>query len=143
MSRIMEASLYYIGVLQGKYPIPDSSKANKRRIVTPVIGNYQSNFNIDDKKSIFFDFFKDNAAHIDSIIEKYDEKLKPFLSKEEINEFIRDWIIKPISSKYINNVEELNTYIKKIDNVVGYIRISKRLGDKTKFPSLNFKKKKL
>jgi hypothetical protein len=131
MSIIIETSLYYIGGLQGKYPIPDSSTAIRRKIVTPVIRNYPSNFNIDNN-SIINDFFQDNTAYIDSIIEKYDEKLKPFLSMEEINKFVQDWIIHPITSTYVNNMEELNKHIKMLDNYIGYIRIKKRLGDKSK-----------
>lgn len=126
MSIIIEPSFYYFGVLQGKYPIPDSSTAIRRKIVTPVIRNYPSNFNIDNN-SIFNNFFQDNAAHIDSIIEKYDEKLKPYLSMEEINKFVQDWIIHPITSTYVDNMEELNKHIRKVDNYVGYIRIKKRL----------------
>ena len=49
ISIIIETSLYYIRVLQCRYPIPDSSTAIRRKIVTPVIRNYRSNFNIDGK----------------------------------------------------------------------------------------------
>jgi hypothetical protein len=107
--------------------------------------NTSSHLNIGDK-SKFHDFFRDNAAYIDIVIEKYYDKLKPFLSQEEINKFVLDWIICPITSTYINNLKEFNEYIKKVDNIVGYIRIKKRLGDKTelmipKIDFIEFKKK--
>ena len=82
-------------------------------------------------KSTFHDFFRDNTAHIDKVIEKYYDKLKPFLSQEEINKFVLDWIICPITSAYITNIDQFNKHIKQVDNVVGYIRIHGRLGDKT------------
>lgn len=90
-------------------------------------------------------FFKTNASMIYSIIETYDEKLKTFLSREEINKFVQDWIICPIKSIHINNIEELNKHIKKLNNLVGYIRIKRRLEDKTKpiFPDIKSERKKL
>jgi hypothetical protein len=137
-------NILYIGILQGKYPIPDSSTAVRRTLFTPLDLNYPRNFNIDDK-SIFADFFKDNASTIYSIIETYDKKLKPFLSREEINKFVQDLIICPIKSTHINNIEELNKHIKKLNNLVGYIRIKRRLEDKTKpiFPDIKSERKKL
>ena len=83
MSLIVESSLYYIGISQGKYPTPDPTTAIRTRFGTPLNPNYPTPFNIDDKP-IFNNFFKDNAALIDSIIEKYVDKLKPYLSEEEI-----------------------------------------------------------
>lgn len=144
MSIIVESSLYYIGILQGKYPNPNPSTAVRRRLGTHFDLNYPSHLNIDDK-SIFNDFFKDNAALIDTIIEKYDDKLKPFLSQEEINKFVQDWIISPIISTYINNIEELSKHIKMLDNVVGYIRIRRRLGNKSEliFPDIKFERMKM
>ena len=114
------------------------------RFCTPLNPNYLNHFNIDDKP-IYNDFFKDNAALIDSIIENYDNKLKPFLSEEEINRFVRECIIHPITSTYINNGEELNRHVKMLNNVVGSIRIKRRLGDKTKliFPDIKFERMKI
>ena len=144
MSIIVESSLYYIGISQGKYPTPDPSTAIRTRLAIPLNPNYPSHFNIDGKP-IFKDFFKDNAALIDSIIEKYDDKLKPFLSGEEINKFVRECIIRPITSTYINNSEELSIHIKMLNNVVGFIRIRRRLGDKTEliFPDIKFERIKM
>ena len=56
MSIIVESSLYYIGISQGKYPIPNPSTAVRRRLGTLFDLNYPSHFSIDDK-SIFTDFF--------------------------------------------------------------------------------------
>jgi hypothetical protein len=92
-----------------------------------IKSNYPTHFNIDDQP-VFNDLFRDNAALIDSIIENYDDKLKPFLNEEEINKFVREWIIRPITSTYINNGEELNRHVKMLNNIVGYIRINRRLG---------------
>jgi hypothetical protein len=58
---------------------------------------------------------------------------------EEINKFVQDWIIHPITSTYVDNMEELNKHIKKVDNYVGYIRIRKRLGVKSKLNLLDIK----
>ncbi|MGZ5471160.1 MAG: hypothetical protein ACXWE0_05765 [Nitrososphaeraceae archaeon] len=144
MSIIVESSLYYIGISQGKYPTPDPTTSIRTRYCTPLNPNYPSHFNIDDKP-IFNNFFKDNAALIDCIIEIYVDKLKPFLSEEEINKFVTDCIIRPITSTYINNREELNRQVKMLNNVVGYIRIKRRLGDKTEliFPDIKFERMKI
>ena len=144
MSIIVESSLYYIGISQGKYPTPDPTTAIRTRFCNPLNPNYLNHFNIDDKP-ILNDFFKDNAALIDSIIEKYVDKLKPFLSEEEINKFVMDCIMRPITSTYINNREELSRHIKMLNNVVGSIRIMRRLGDKTKliFPDIKFERMKI
>jgi hypothetical protein len=144
MSIIVESSLYYIGISQGKYPTPDPTTAIRTRFCTPLNPNYPTHFNIDDKP-IFNNFFKDNAALIDSIIEIYVGKLKPFLSEEEINKFVIDCIIRPITSTYINNREELYRHVKMLNNVVGYIRIKRRLGDKTEliFPDIKFERMKI
>ncbi len=129
---------------QGKYPTPDPSTAIRTRLAIPLNPSYPSHFNIDDKP-IFKDFFKDNAALIDSIIEKYEEKLKPFLRPEEINKFVRDFIIRPITSTLINNGEQLSRHIKMLNNVVGWIRITRRFGDKTEliFPDIEFERMKM
>jgi len=137
-------NLLYIGILQGKYPIPDSSTAVRRTLFTPLDLNYPRNsISMTNQYSLIF--FKDNASMIYSIIETYDEKLKPFLSMEETNKFVQDWIIYPIKYTHINNIEELNKHIKKLNNLVGYIRIKRRLGDKTKpiFPDIKSERKKL
>ena len=120
MSQITESSLYYIGILQGKYPTPDPMTTFK-----PIVGNHVDvhHFTHLNKggKSTFNDFFKDNTAYIDLVIEKYYDKLKPFLSQEEINKFVLDWIIYPITSTFITNIDQFNKHTKKVDNVVGYI----------------------
>lgn len=73
----------------------------------------------------FNNFFLDNAAELDSLIEEYQFKLQPFLNKEEINEFIKINILLPLSS-YINTKEKLFHYKKQLDNVCGFMRICKR-----------------
>jgi hypothetical protein len=140
MSKIAESSLYYIGILQGKYPTPDPSTASKTIVSNQLDLHHSSQLNISGK-STFHDFFRNNTAHIDKIIEKYYEKLNPFLSEKEINKFVLDWIICPITSTYITNIDQFNKHIKKVDNVVGYIRIDRRLGDKTELiiPKMDFK----
>ena len=75
----------------------------------------------------FNHFIPDNAALIDSIIEKYEQKLSPFLSKEEINKIIYDWVIFPLST-IIDSKESFYNHIRNVDNLVGYIRILKRAG---------------
>jgi hypothetical protein len=130
MSQIAESSLYYIGILQGKYPTPDPMTAFKTRICNHLDLNHSSHLNTGGKFT-FHDFFRDNTAHIDIVIEKYYDKLKPFLSQEEINKFVLDWIICPITSTYITNIDQFNEHIKMVDNIVGYIRIIGRLGGKT------------
>ena len=56
-----------------------------------------------------------------------------------------DCIMRPITSTYINNREELSRHIKMLNNVVGSIRIMRRLGDKTKliFPDIKFERMKI
>jgi hypothetical protein len=72
----------------------------------------------------FNNFFFDNAADIYSIIEEYQYKLQPYLYKEEINQFIKNFIIIPLIS-YINTKEKFLLYKKQLDNVCGFIRICK------------------
>lgn len=72
-------------------------------------------------------FVSDNAALIDSIIEKYEQKLLPFLSREEVNKIMHKWVIIPLST-IVDSKESFYNHIQKIDNVVGYIRILKRIG---------------
>ena len=140
MSEIVESSLYYIGIIQGKYPTPDPSTAFKTIVCNHSDLNHSSHLNIGGK-STFHDFFRDNTAHIDKVIEKYYDKLKPFLGQEEINKFVQEWIICPITSTFITNIDQFNKHTKIVDNVVGYIRMSKRLGDKTELiiPKIDFK----
>ena len=140
MSEIVESSLYYIGIIQGKYPTPDPSTPCKTIGYNHSDLNHSSRLNI-GVKSTFHDFFRDNTAYIDKVIEKYYDKLNQFLSQEEINKFIQDWIICPITSTFITNIDQFNKYIKKVDNAVGYIRIYRRLGDKTELiiPKIDFK----
>ena len=140
MSEIVESSLYYIGIIQGKYPTPDPSTPFKTIGYNHSDLNHSSRLNI-GVKSTFHDFFRDNAAHIDNVIEKYYHKLKPFLSQEEINNFVVDWIICPITSTFITNMDQFNKHIKNVDNVVGYIGIIRRLGNKSQLiiPKMDFK----
>jgi hypothetical protein len=86
-------------------------------------------------------FLEITLLKIDKVIEKCYDKLKPFLGQEEINKFILDWIICPITSTYITNIDQFNKHTKKVDNMVGYIRMKRRLGDKTELiiPKLDFK----
>ncbi len=140
MSEIVESSLYYIGIIQGKYPTPDPSTPFKKIVCYNSDLNHSSHLNIGGK-STFHDFFRDNTAHIDKVIENYYDKLKPFLGQEEINKFVLEWIICPITSTFITNIDQFNKHTKIVDNVVGYIRMSKRLGDKTELiiPKIDFK----
>ena len=140
MSEIVESSLYYIGIIQGKYPTPDPSTPFKTIVCYNSDLNHSSHLNIGGK-STFHDFFRDNTAHIDKVIENYYDKLKPFLGQEEINKFVLEWIICPITSTFITNIDQFNKHTKIVDNVVGYIRMSKRLGDKTELiiPKIDFK----
>ena len=140
MSEIVESSLYYIGIIQGKYPTPDPSTPFKTIVCYNSDLNHSSHLNIGGK-STFHDFFRDNTAHIDKVIENYYDKLKPFLGQEEINKFVQEWIICPITSTFITNIDQFNKHTKIVDNVVGYIRMSKRLGDKTELiiPKIDFK----
>ena len=71
----------------------------------------------------------------ESIIEKYDQKLSPILSKEEINKIMYKWIIFPLLT-IIDSKESFYNHVQKIDNVVGYIRILKRLGRDNDIKSL-------
>jgi hypothetical protein len=140
MSEIVESSLYYIGIIQGKYPTSDPSTPFKTIVCNNSDLNHSSHLNIGGK-STFHDFFRDNTAHLDKVIEKYYDKLKPFLGQEEINKFVLEWIICPITSTFITNIDQFNKHTKIVDNVVGYIRMSKRLGDKTELiiPKIDFK----
>ena len=61
MSQIAESSLYYIGILQGKYPTPDPSTAFKKIVCNHLDLHHSSHLNI-DCKSTFHDFFRDNTA---------------------------------------------------------------------------------
>lgn len=51
----------------------------------------------------------------------------PFLSQEEINKIINDWVILPLST-IIDSKESFYNYIQNVDNLVGYIRILQRRG---------------
>ena len=155
VSMIVGFMNYVIGVLNGKYKSPDPLATSIRRnsginflhIEAINQDNNMSYFNGErhdfknnnsypkyysisesQDKPLFNNFCGNNAALIDSIIEKYEEKLKPFLSKDEFNKFTRACIIFPTSS-YIDSKERLNQHIKFLDNFVGCIRISRRLGD--------------
>lgn len=156
MSMIVGFMNYVIGVLSGNYNSPDPLATSIRRksgmnflgieAINQDNGmfffngkrhefknnnsylNYYSKSESKDK-SLFNNFFGNNAALIDSIIEKYEEKLKPYLSKDEFNNFTR-YIIFPMLS-FIDSRERLNLHIKFLDNFVGCLRISRRLGDNT------------
>ena len=155
VSMIVGFMNYVIGVLNRKYNSPDPLAASIRRkswinfLDTETINqnnnlsyfngerhefknnnsypNYYSKPESQEKQS-FNNFCWNNAALIDSIIEKYELKLKPFLSKDELSRFTRAYIIFPIFS-FIDSREKLDLHIKFLDNLVGFIRISRRLGD--------------
>lgn len=151
MSLIVESTDYYVGITNGKYKPPDSPPASFRKRNSfksnfldikirnghdthHSIFNNQKGYDIDNhghsnskSDSPFNHFIPDNAALIDSIIEKYEQKLSPFLSQEEINKIINDWVILPLST-IIDSKESFYNYIQNVDNLVGYIRILKRRG---------------
>lgn len=151
MSLVVESTDYYVGITNGKYKPPDSPPASFRKrnsfksnflgikirnghYTHHSIFNNQKSYNIDNhdhsnsKSDLPFNhFIPDNAALIDSIIEKYEQKLSPFLSQEEINKIMYDWIIIPLST-IIDSKESFYNHIQKVDNLVGYIRILKRGG---------------
>ena len=152
MAIIVESIDYFAGIANGKYKPPDGPPSSYRKknsfrsnfmdikiknekCILPIFNNqrsHDSNNNHNDdsnaKNTLLFNhFIPNNAAFIDSIIEKYEQKLLPYLSKEEFNKFIQKWIIIPLST-YIECKEDFYNYINYIDNVVGYIRILKRGG---------------
>ena len=69
-------------------------------------------------------FFLDNAAEVASLIEEFENKLQPFLNRENINEFIKSLILLPLCS-LINTKEKFINYKKQLDNVYGFIRIAR------------------
>ena len=69
-------------------------------------------------------FFLDNAAEVASLIEEFENKLQPFLNRENINEFIKSLILLPLCS-LINTKEKFINYKRQLDNVYGFIRIAR------------------
>jgi hypothetical protein len=152
LSQIVYSTQYYVGIIKGKYQAPVNSPATFRRkksfesnfLDMPVKkqGTNSNIFNPSDIKNISFydiynnttieskdefssnNFLLDNAAMIDSVIEEFQHKLQPFLSKEKINEFIR--IILPLFL-LINTKEQFYKYKRVLDNVSGFIRMHRRL----------------
>lgn len=156
MAIIIDSIDYFAGIANGKYKPPEGPpssfrkknfissnftdiKMKNEKCILPIFNNQRNhdtnnnhNNNDDDdpnaKSSLLFNnFIPNNAAFIDSLIEKYEQKLLPFLSKEEVNRFIQKWIIIPLST-IIENRDDFYNYINCIDNMVGYIRILKRGG---------------
>lgn len=155
MALIVEYTDYLIGLATGKYKPPkDSPKSFRRKKSLTVnssnlnIGNSTNpnfinydcnnfkdkNYDIDysmndpislERLSLQQLFFQQNLPYIDSIIEKYENKLKGFLPPNEINELINQMIIIPVSTR-IDNKEKLDRLIKKTERFVAYIRIVKR-----------------
>jgi hypothetical protein len=149
MAIIVEYTDYIAGLVSGKYKPPEDPpksfrrknsfqskfldvKMNNDHCILPIFNkkSHDSNNNHEQSNStntFFNHFIPNNADLIDSIIEKYEQKLLPFLSKEEINKIIYTWIIIPLST-VIDSKEEFYNYIKCVDNLVAYIRILKRGG---------------
>jgi hypothetical protein len=155
MSLIIEFSEYYVGITKGKYNLPEGPPALFKRnksfnsnFLDIKFRNENNNNNNNNNQSmsnensydcnnhsnsnfkdslLFNHFIPDNAALIDSIIEKYEQKLLPFLSKEEINKIIYKHVIIPLST-FIDSKEAFYKHMNRIDNLVGYIRILKRGG---------------
>jgi predicted DNA-binding protein YlxM (UPF0122 family) len=71
-----------------------------------------------------------NLPYLDSMIEKYENKLKGFLPPNKINELMNQIIITAMST-CIDNKKRLDRLIEKIDRVVAFIRITKRREDYT------------
>jgi hypothetical protein len=151
MAMIVESIDYFAGISNGKYKQPDGPPSSFRKrnsfksnfldvklsnenCIIPIFNNqknHDSNNNHNDsnpKNTLLFNqFIPNNAALIDSIIEKYEQKLLPYLTKEEVNKIIYKWIIIPLST-IIDSKEDFYNYINSVDNLVGYVRILKRGG---------------
>ncbi len=149
MALIVESSDYYIGITTGKYKPPEAPPALFKRtksfntnfvdikIRNETIDHCTSNrnnydFNNNDhpnfKDNLFCNhFIPDNAALIDTIIEKYEEKLSRFLTSEEVNKIIYEFMIIPLST-IIDSKESFYNHIKRVDNLVAYLRILNRGG---------------
>lgn len=157
LSQIVYSTEYYVGIVEGKYQKPVNPPATFRRKKTletnplDVQINAQQNESIfnsnlaDIKNNIFYDiyyndhtrskdeflsnnFFFNNAAKIDSMIEEYQNKLQPFQSKEIINQFIKIFVIIPLCGcSFINTKEEFDNYKRYVDNMVGILRTYKRI----------------
>jgi hypothetical protein len=151
MAMIIESVDYFAGITNGKYKPPDGPPSSFRKknsfrsnFMDIKISNENSiplfnkqrnhestnnnDYNLNSKQNLLFNhFIVNNAAFIDFIIEEYEQKLLPFLNKEEINTFIKKWIIIPLST-IIETKEDFYNYINRIDNLVGYVRILKRGG---------------
>ena len=98
----------------------DEPKNNNNSYPKPFRKSYSQD------KSSSRNFLLDNAAMIDSIIEKYEDKLKPFLSQGEIRNFVIQFIIYPVFT-FIDNNDDFDSHLKYLDNSVGYLRIIGRL----------------
>jgi hypothetical protein len=144
---------FVIGVIDGRYNSPEPLATSSRRksflnsLDNKAINQYNkmSYFDGDrhetnnnnsypqpfsnsysEAKSASGYFLLDNGAMIDSIIEKYEEKLKPFLTQGEIRNFVIRFIILPVCT-FINNNDDFDRHLKSLNNSVGYWRIIGRL----------------
>ena len=69
-------------------------------------------------------FFQENADMIAYVIEEYQEKMQPFLRKEDITWLILDFIVIPLFS-LINPREKFFHNKRQLDNFFANIRISR------------------
>ena len=162
VSMVVRFTYYVIGVISGKYKPPDPLATSiRRKYVLNILNNKVRNqynttsyFNEDrhefinnysypehnksysQDKSQYRNFLLDNAIVIDSIIEKYVHKLKPFLSQEKIDKFVIQFIIVPVCTFIVNN-DDFDRHLKDLDNRVGYLRIIGRLKNNNVLKPIN------
>jgi hypothetical protein len=154
VSIIVRFTDFVIGVLDGRYKPPeplatpirrkslqnflDNKPINQHNKMSYFNGDrHETNNNYNSYHKPFVksysqdesssrNFLLDNAAIIDSIIGKYEDKLKPFLSPGEIHKFVIQFIIYPACT-FIDNNDDFNRHLKYLDNSLGYLRIIGRL----------------
>ena len=153
VSIIVRFTDFVIGVLDGRYKSPeplatpirrkslrnflDNKAINQHNKMSYFYGDrHETKYNnsypkafsksYSEGKSASRNFLLDNAAMIDSIIQKYEDKLQPFLTQGEIRNFVIKFIIIPVCT-FINNNDDFDRHLKSLDNSVGYLRINGRL----------------
>lgn len=153
VSIIVRFTDFVIGVLDGRYKSPeplatpirrkslrnflDNKAINQHNNISYFNGDrHETKYNnsypkpfcksYSEGKSASRNFLLDNAAMIDSIIQKYEDKLQPFLTQGEIRNFVIKFIIIPLCT-FINNNDDFDRHLKSLDNSVGYLRINGRL----------------
>ena len=154
VSIIVRFTDFVIGVLDGRYKPPeplatpirrkslqnflDNKPINQHNKMSYFNGDrHETNNNYNSYHKPFVksysqdesssrNFLLDNAAIIDSIIGKYEDKLKPFLSQRGIQIFVNQYIIYPACT-FIDNNDDFNRHLKYLDNSLGYLRIIGRL----------------